>query len=228
MKTLKLDPRVKTFIFIVACLISANVNDMIFQLYFVLFLLSLFLFVGEFKSSLKLFFIFLGAVFLGYVTLLYEDNSIMLGVSFVAVIVRKYVPVILAFSLMFQTTKISEFMAAFEKIHLPSAFVIPFAVFFRFLPTVKQELDGIRQAMSFRGIGLNAGNFILHPILMTEYILVPLLSSCVLIMDELVAASLVRGLDSERSRTCYLKISMKSYDYLILFVTLGFSSFIYL
>ncbi|MFI3257231.1 MAG: energy-coupling factor transporter transmembrane component T, partial [Spirochaetales bacterium] len=114
-----------------------------------------------------------------------------------------------------------------EKLHVPYVVVIPFTVMFRFFPTVQEEWNGIRRAMAFRGIGMGAKGLVLHPVRSAEHILVPLLFSCVAIMDELVAASLARGLDSDKKRTCYFTLKMKFYDYAIILITLGFFSMIF-
>lgn len=60
---------------------------------------------------------------------------------------------------------------------VPKSFSIPFAVILCFFPSVKEEWRSIIAAMKLRGIGLNVGNVLTHPIQTIEYLLVPLLSS---------------------------------------------------
>ncbi len=50
-----------------------------------------------------------------------------------------------------KTTTVSDSIAALRKMHLPDTFVIPFAVVFRFIPTLKEEWASIRYAMKLRG-----------------------------------------------------------------------------
>lgn len=50
------------------------------------------------------------------------------------------------------TTSVSEFVAAMERVHAPQGLVIPVSVVFRFFPTVKEEYAAIRDAMKMRGI----------------------------------------------------------------------------
>ncbi len=94
------------------------------------------------------------------------------------------------------STKISEFIAAMEKMHINKNLIIPFAVMFRFFPTIKEEYHSINNAMRMRGIKFK-GNLIG----MLEYRFVPLIISTVKIGNELSAAALTRGLGGKRQRT---------------------------
>lgn len=227
MKALLFDPRGKMLLFLTACFFSMNVSSIAPLVLFATVITLLLLLSGEIKLGVAMELVFLLGAGMSFWAL-HLPASIWAGlVAALFAIIRLFMPTVMAFVLLFKTTKISEFMSAFEKLHLPSVVVIPFAVMFRFFPTVQQEWNGIRQAMSFRGIGLGARGLVLHPVRSIEHILVPLLFSCVAIMDELVAASLARGLDSDKTRTCYFELRMKWYDYLIFVVGLAFFSMIF-
>lgn len=123
--------------------------------------------------------------------------------SLAAVVLRFLTSIVLSFfpSTMFAyyllaSTKVSEFVAAFTRLRLPEKVIIPFAVIFRFFPTVAEEYRSIRDAMQLRGIGWRNG-----PVAMVEYQLVPLIASMVKIGDELSAASVTRGLGGSAKRT---------------------------
>ena len=76
------------------------------------------------------------------------------GMSLLGIIIRLLVEVVLrmmptlfiAMSFL-QTTKVSEFVAAMEKMHITRKITIPFAVIFRFFPTVADEYHSIQDAM---------------------------------------------------------------------------------
>ena len=75
------------------------------------------------------------------------------------------------------------------RLHLSEKIIIPLSVMFRFFPTVMDEAASINAAMRMRGIymgGKNVGK-------MLEYRLVPLMTCCVKIGEELSAAALTRG-----------------------------------
>lgn len=222
MKAINLDPRGKMVTFLTACLFSMNITGFMPLIVFALFILLLLALEGEVKVGFSMYIVFLVGAGISYLAL-HVESSIWSGlVAAIFAFFRLFMPTIMAFVLLFKTTKISEFMSAFEKMRVPYVVVIPFTVMFRFFPTVQEEWRGIRQAMSFRGIGLGAKGLVLHPIRSVEHILVPLLFSCVTIMDELVAASLARGLDSDKKRTCYFTLKMKWYDYVVTVIALVF------
>lgn len=105
------------------------------------------------------------------------------------------------------STKVSEFVAAFTRLRLPEKVVIPFAVVFRFFPTVAEEYRSIRDAMQLRGVNWKNG-----PVSMVEYRLVPLIASMVKIGDELSAASVTRGLGGPAKRTNRCVVGFGSAD----------------
>ena len=222
MRKITFDPRVKAFIFLLSCIYCMNMQYYLGVFAFGLFVTILIILSGRAKIAIKMFIVFAIGLSLGYAVRSLEPTVLTMIVGIIATSVRLIMPIAMSFSLVFQTTKISEFLAAFQKIKAPAHVTIPFAVMFRFLPTVTQEWQGVRQAMAFRGIGLTTGKLLCHPIITAEHIVVPLLSSCVAIVDELVAASLARGLDSDKKRNCYFTIKMKFYDYIILAITVGF------
>ena len=87
------------------------------------------------------------------------------------------------------TTRVSEFIAAMERMHVSQKIIIPFAVMFRFFPTIGDENRSIQDAMRLRSIGWKRG-----PVAMLEYRLVPLIVSVVRIGDELSAAAVQKQL----------------------------------
>lgn len=210
-----LDPRTKFFLFFSTCAMSMNSTNNLFFLIFGSFLMVLLTANGLGKDYRLRYGLFMGGILLSMASSLLPENGFTLFLLVVITLIRMFFPILFTFGLIFQTTTISEFMASFDKMKLPSTFVIPFAVMFRFVPTVYEEWMAIRQAMSFRGIGTGWKTVVCHPLQTGEYMLVPLLISCVNVMDELVAATLARGLDSEKKRTCIAVVKLTFWDFLI-------------
>ncbi|WP_278590657.1 energy-coupling factor transporter transmembrane component T [Olsenella uli] len=125
-------------------------------------------------------------------------------------------PLFVSVLLLVRTTRVSQFLSAFRAMHLPMIIVIPLAVMFRFIPTVQDEWNGVRKAMVFRGISMTPGAVLRRPFQTIEYILVPLLFSSINVMEELAAASLARGMDSERTRTSFEEVKLRPVDYLFI------------
>jgi energy-coupling factor transport system permease protein len=131
-------------------------------------------------------------------------------------IARTLLPLYLVGILLVRTTTVTEFIAAFRRMRLPDAFIIPFSVMFRFMPTIHEEWTSIRCAMQFRGIGISARNIFTKPLMTLEYMLIPLLMSTATIATELAAASLARGLDSGGKHTCIVDVRFRFQDYLVI------------
>jgi energy-coupling factor transport system permease protein len=129
-------------------------------------------------------------------------------------LIRMLLPLCMAGMLLIRTITVTEFIAAFRKMRLPDAFIIPFSVMFRFIPTIREEWTSIQRAMKFRGIGISARNVATKPLMTLEYMLIPLLMSTATIAIELAAASLARGLDSGGKHTCMVDVRFRAQDYL--------------
>ena len=225
----KLDPRTKLFIFLASAISGVHCYTTVPILVFGTVLCVTLALCGRKWGGLKNCMILLLAVYVRVVIEQSTDAAPVLSVI-VSALITIYLftfPIIMSFKLMMQTTRISHFMAAFQKMHLPVQLVIPIAVLFRFIPTVMEEWNGIRKAMAFRGISLEIGTVIRKPFQTIEYVLVPLLFSSVSVMEELAAASLARGLDAENRRTSYDEVSMKIIDYIVLFVFIALIVFVF-
>ena len=128
-----------------------------------------------------------------------------------------FLPTIGAAQYLIRTTTAGEFVAAMEKMHIPNGFTISVAVIFRFFPTLLEEWRAISDAMKMRGVGLfkkKAGKYL-------EYKLVPMLMCSISIGDELSAAALTRGLDSECGRTSIHRVRLCRQDTALLLACLG-------
>ncbi len=110
------------------------------------------------------------------------------------------------------TTTVSEFIAAFERMHVPVQLTIPLSVMFRFFPTVKEEFHAINAAMKMRNIRFGKGNVIKA----IEYRVVPMLSCSAKIGEELSASALSRGLCGEHKRTNICTIGFGIADHVLL------------
>jgi len=123
-------------------------------------------------------------------------------------ILNRFLPSILMAAYLMSTTTVSEFTAAMQRMHVSEKIVIPLSVMFRFFPTVADEAASIGSAMRMRDIrmgGSNMGKAL-------EYRMVPLMTCCVKIGEELSAAALTRGLGGTVKRTNICKIGFRAQD----------------
>lgn len=140
----------------------------------------------------------LGIIYvLEYTVFPYASGSFASILLIVIMIVGRFLPAYLTGVYVINTTAVSEFKAAMDKLHMPDALTIPMCVMFRFFPTIREENDSIRAAMKMRDIrfgGGKAGK-------MLEYRVVPLITCTAKIGEELSASALTRGLGKQKKRT---------------------------
>ncbi|MGI6579154.1 MAG: energy-coupling factor transporter transmembrane component T [Saccharofermentanales bacterium] len=119
--------------------------------------------------------------------------------------------------LIIQTTSISEYINGLSRIHIPTGITLATSVIFRFIPTIRAENAGIKQALRMRRLtGLKA---LRHPLRILNYRLTPLLLSTARIGDELSMASLCRGLNTGRERTSYESDNLRFYDWILIILS---------
>ena len=136
-------------------------------------------------------------------------EGFMLVTTFIVV---RLAPCLMMGSYTMDTTSVSEFSAAMNRMHVPSAVTIPFSVMFRFFPTIKENAANLHDSMVMRGIGgANLGKFV-------EYRLVPLVEVTSRSGDELSASALVRGLGAPVRRTDIARIGFGAGDAIVLLV----------
>ena len=140
---------------------------------------------------------------------------------------RKMIPIFMAGTALLRSDS-GQLICGLQKLHFPRPLVVALAVILRFFPTMKEEFLCIRDAMRIRGIPLTAGNCLRHPLKMMEFILVPLISRLAVVSDELSAAAITRGMESQSRRTSYyaLQIGMADVLFLILFLALLTADFL--
>ena len=220
---LKLDPRTKLLLFCVSIAISTfSYNDLSFWMYCAAMCVLLML-CGKKWFALKSGALIAFMEYLRYRILTSGRGAPALTGFILAIIMmcRYGVPLFLSLSFLLKTTRISQLIAALSALRLPLVIIIPLSVMLRFIPTVQEEWDGVRKAMAFRGISLEPGAVMRAPFKTIEYILIPLLFSCISVMDELASASLARGLDAERKRSSYETVKLFLPDYLIMLLFVG-------
>lgn len=220
---LKLDPRAKLLLFCAGIAVSTfSYNECALWMYCAA-MCALLALCGEKWFALKCGALIACMEYLRYRIITSGTGAPALTGILVALIMmcRYGFPLLLSLSFLIKTTRISQLIAALSALHLPLFVIIPLSVMLRFIPTVQEEWDGVRKAMAFRGISLEPGAVIRAPFKTIEYILIPLLFSCISVMDELASASLARGLDAERKRTSYEAVKMRFPDYIIILLFVG-------
>ena len=196
-----LDPRTKLFLVLCMGLSIALPVPMYVEAVNITFFACLFFLNGQAKTAVKLLLFFGVLAALSYVP---QDAGFLGGIVLpAAFMVRRFMLPIVAGKYLIDSTPIGLLMSALEKLKVPQSLVITLSVMFRFFPTLGEEYRCIKNAMKMRGIGLNALNIVLHPLVTLEYVMVPLLSSASRIGDELAAAGHTKGVDAPGKKVRY-------------------------
>ena len=138
-----------------------------------------------------------------------------------AVYIRKLIPCFMLGSLLIRTTKVSTFLAAISRLHLPKGFTIALSITLRYFPTMTEEWGFIKDAMSLRGISASPAGLLFHPVRTMEYVYVPMLISASKISDEITQAAITRGIDHAGRRSCMEKVYFSIWDALIVTIYIG-------
>lgn len=131
-------------------------------------------------------------------------------------ILSRFLPGVMAGTYLIETTTVSEFTAAMNRMRVTDKITISLSVMFRFFPTVIDEFSSINMAMRMRDIrfgGKRAGKMI-------EYRMVPLMVCSARIGEELNAAALTRGLGGPVRRTNICRIGFHLQDIVLILLCL--------
>lgn len=224
---IKLDPRTKMVIFLSCAITSINMYNDQFMAGYIAVLCLILALCGKRIMALKAFAAFAVLFFLRHCIQM-QGTGTGVAISLVSVLLTVFIfmfPMVVSLLLLIQTTRIGQFLAAFQAMRLPAVAVIPVAVLFRFIPTVADERAGINKAMAFRGIEMTMGNVVRHPAQAIEHLLVPLLFSSVDVMEELAAASEARGLSTNLVRTSYEEVCLRPLDYVVMAAFIAFAAY---
>lgn len=219
---LKLDPRTKLLLTFVISFVLIGVGmswvEEILKIVLVLIPATLFMIEGKWKKSITFLCVVFTGLFLEYYILSEVTGVLNIIVLIISGTVNRFYPPIMMGMYTVSTTTVSEFNASMEKMKISNNITIPMSVMFRFFPTIADESRSINNAMRMRGI--TRLDMIRRPLLYLEYKMVPLLMSIVKIGDELSAASLTKGLGSDKRRTNICDVGFHIVDIFLIMISI--------
>lgn len=198
--TADIDPRVKLFLLLAIGFVSYFVAG---ELAGLLLMAGFCLFISlgrGVKWAMQMLAAYVVVAFLTS-TLLYVQvplPSMIMGVF--GVTVQKILPIAMVGRWTLQTSHMDDVMVALQRMKMPQSVIIPLLVVFRYIPTIRVEYRMIRDTMRIRGICDTWGKRLLHPVATLEYILIPLLTRCLKVTEELAASGATRGLERDVRR----------------------------
>ncbi|MCR5103310.1 MAG: energy-coupling factor transporter transmembrane protein EcfT [Eubacterium sp.] len=210
-----LDPRTKLLLlFTSSVFVVGNAGEAwMIVFYWILVLLPVLLLLAEreWKIGIIAIVIYIGSYF-AQMALQHELNAVESMLALSLYIITKILPTVILARYIVKSTKVSEFLAAMNRMHVTDKLTIPISVIFRFFPTVVEESGAINDAMRMRGIEMGANKATEA----VEYRMVPLIASCSIIGEELSAAAMTRGLDVGKKRSCIWSIRFRLADWIII------------
>ena len=219
---LHLDPRTKLFLILLCVLSAVFAPNLYFQFALVILIGLLAAFSGKWQYALRGIIAYaLICVFTVWCMGVLSGTWRTMFVAFLGLVHKVYACGMLA-GLVISTTKVGEFLSAMARLHIPKKLTIPIAVMLRYLPTIQEDWHYIKDAMRLRDVSPTLWGFLKAPALTVNCIYVPLLTAASKAADELAIASVTRGIENPKPRTCLINIRMQAADFLVLVLFAAF------
>lgn len=218
---IRIDPRTKVFLLLAGNLAVFFAPVLWYEILLAGVILAFGFLCGVYRFSLKMTAVYLAILALQLLGSIYLHGTFQVMIVSFVLFVRKIFPCAMLGGILVSTTRVNEFMAAMNRIHMPKSIVIPLTVMLRYFPMVGEDWRHIRDAMNMRDVSPSFGGLLAHPGRTVECIYVPLMMSASKIADELSAAAVTRGIENPKPRTCLQQIRFRSADPVCAFCFIG-------
>ena len=214
MTPLRLDPRTKLFLILICVLSAMFAPNLYFQLALVTLIGLLAVLSGKWRYALRGIVVYaLICAFTVWCMDAFGGTWRTMFIEFLGLVHKVYACGMLA-GIVISTTKVGEFLSAMTRMHVPKKLTIPLAVMLRYLPTIREDWRYIKDAMRLRDVSPTLVGFLKAPAMTICCIYVPLLTAASKAADELSIASVTRGIENPKPRTCLVKIKMCAADFI--------------
>lgn len=207
-----IDPRTKLYLLFIVNIGVFFAPSLKFEIILAYLIALIGFFSGLYKFSFKMVLSYTGIIILQIISTKYLSGAIAMMIVSFAMFIRKIFPCTMLGGICILTTRVNEFMTAMNKIHISKNIVIPLAIMIRYFPMIGEDWRYIKDAMKMREVSPNLIGFLTSPALTIECIYVPMMMSASKISDELTAASITRGIENPKPRTCLQDIKFTSVD----------------
>ena len=214
------DPRTKLALLLICVLCAMSAPNIYFQLALVILIGIFAVICGKLGFALKGVIAYgLICIFTGWCMNTITGTWRTMFVAFLGLLHKVYACGMLA-GVVISTTKVSEFLSAMARLRCPKKLTIPIAVMLRYLPAIREDWHFIKDAMHLRDVSPSLWGFLKAPAMTINCIYVPLLTAASKAADELSIASVTRGIENPKPRTCLVNIRMMAADYaaMVLFI----------
>ena len=222
MTPLRLDPRTKLFLMLLCVLCAMFAPSLYFQFALAALIAMLAAACGKWRYALRSILAYgLICAFTVWCMGVMTGTWRTMFVAFLGLVHKVYACGMLA-GLVISTTKVGEFLSAMARLRVPKKLTIPLAVMLRYLPTIREDWRFIKDAMRLRDASPTFWGFLKAPAMTVNCVYVPLLTAASKAADELSVASVTRGIENPKPRTCLVEIQMKAADWLVMLLFAAF------
>ncbi|GMQ58195.1 energy-coupling factor transporter transmembrane component T [Vallitalea sediminicola] len=209
---LHIDPRTKLFILLVGNLSVFFAGSIKLEVILACFIILLGMISGAYRFTFKMSVIYFMILIIQILGSVYLGGTFKIFIVSFCMFIRKIFPCGMLGGIIVSTTRVNEFMAAMNRIHMPKSVVIPLTVMLRYFPMVGEDWRYIKDAMKMRNVAPSFGGFLIRPLQTIECVYVPLMMSASKVADELSAAAVTRGIENPKVRTCVQTIRFSCAD----------------
>lgn len=207
---LNLDPRTKVLLILLCNILLFSYGDTIYLHLATTFAILLMIFAKKYDGAIKMSICYIGMYSISYLFSFTPKNIYDIwNIIMLPLII--FMPLYALSYLFFKTTEINEIITALQRLKANNSIIIPIIIMFRFVPTLRLELNGIKDAMKLKGINKN-------PIKLLENIYVPILFNAVKIGEDLNIAGQTRGLGLYKNSTETVNLKFSIYDLFVILV----------
>ncbi|GKX27618.1 ABC transporter permease [Vallitalea longa] len=201
-----IDPRTKLYILLVGNLSVFFAGSIKLEVILACFIIIFGLITGAYRFTFKMSVAYFIILLIQSLSSIYLVKTLKIMLVSFCMFIRKIFPCGMLGGIIISTTKVNEFMAAMNRIHMPRSVVIPLTVMLRYFPMVGEDFGCIKDAMKMRNVSPSIKGFLVTPLQTIECVYVPLMMSASKVADELSAAAVTRGIENPKLRTCVQKI----------------------
>lgn len=206
-----LDPRTKILLLLLCVLSAAMAPSLNYEMALVGLVACYGILCRKTRYSVAAVIIYAAVCFLTDRVLSLHGTLQVMLIAFLG-LVHKVYPCGILSGILISNTKVGEFLSAMNRSRVSKKVVIPVAVMLRYVPTIREDWQSIKDAMRMRDVAPTPKNFLIHPGMTIECIYVPLMMAASKTADELTVASVTRGIENPAPRTSYVKIGFSMAD----------------
>ncbi len=214
----KLDPRTKMIITLSLTVPAIYIDSPLMQSLLFLCVIVPMIFLGRIVSKFKM-----GMEgLMPFVVLIIILNTYLIDFNSAFVVIIRVVNLMGGFSILMQTTSPESFSHALVKMRIPYAYAASITIAFRFIPTLANDLEQIKDAQYSRGHAFSKKG-ILSQIKGLVPVLIPLIISSIRRALNLAEALESRAFGAVENRTELFELKIRGVDILMMILFIGIS-----